>query len=221
MTTEEKIEAIKAAIEKAESCFESDLTPEVIEVPFLGSLKIRALLNNIGKLGTHYGDFGCHKAGSMCSAIYGNDNLKFITAIDSWESDHMNGDKAYPIFLENVNKFIPKRADLHIIIEDVFKVDVKTIHPPIDIYSYDCGHSYRDQKMALTYYRDALADEFIYLCDDWTYGEVKEGTMDGIKKGNYEILFEKELLNTTQGDDLHLNMEWWRGYYVALLRKKK
>jgi len=219
MSTEEKIEAIELAISKADQ-LQSKLTDEVRNVPFLGSLKIRALLNNIGELGTHYADFGCHKAGSMCSAIYGNDNLKYITAIDSWESDHMQGDKAYPVFIENVNKYIPKRADLNIIIEDVFKVDLSHIKAPIDIYSYDCGHSYLDQKMALTYYRGALADEFIYLCDDWTYGEVKEGTMAGIEEGGYEILFEKELLNTTQGEDLHLNTEWWRGYYVALLKKK-
>ena len=220
MNTEEKIEAIKMAIDKAEQ-FQSKLTDAAKDVPFLGSLKIRALLNNIGEIGNHYGDWGCHKAGSMCSAIYGNDNLKYITAIDSWESDHMEGDKAYPVFVENVAKFKPKNSELNVIIEDVFKVDLSLIKHKVDIYSYDCGHSYLDQKMALTYYKPILADEFIYLCDDWTYGEVKEGTMDGIKEGGYEILFEKELLNETQGNDLHLNMEWWRGYYVALLKNKK
>lgn len=220
MNTIEKIEAIKLAIEKADR-FESKLTDEVRDVPFLGSLKIRALLNNIGELGNHYGDFGCHKSGSMCSAIYGNDNLTNITAIDSWESDHMEGDKAYPVFIENVNKYKPAKADLNVIIEDVFKVDLTKIKGKIDVYSYDCGHSFLDQKLALTYYKPILADEFIYLCDDWTYGEVKQGTLAGIKEGGYEILFEQELLNTTQGEDLHLNQEWWRGYGVFLLKNKK
>lgn len=218
MTTSQKIEAIKAAIEKAER-FESKLSAEALDVPFLGSLKIRALLNNLGELGEHYADFGCHKAGSMCSAIYGNNNLKNITAVDSWESDHMQGDKAYPIFLENTNKFKPEGAKVNVIVEDVFKVNLDWINPTIDIYSYDCGHSYFDQKNALVYYKPVLADEFIYCCDDWTYGDVKAGTLDGIKEGGFEVLFEAELLNTTQGEDLHLNDEWWRGYYCALLKK--
>jgi len=125
-----------------------------------------------------------------------------------------------PLFLENTNRFKPDGAKLNVIIEDVFKVDLSKINHPIDIYSYDCGHSFTDQIDALIYYKPVLADEFIYCCDDWTYGDVKKGTLAGIKEGGYEVLFEAELLNTTQGEDLHLNDEWWRGYYVALLKKK-
>jgi len=219
MTTEEKIEAIKEAIRKAEQ-FQSKLTDEVRDVPFLGSLKIRALLNNLGELGEHLLEIGSHKAGSLCSTIFNNDNLKTITAIDSWESDETSEDKAYPQFIENVMTFKPASSELKVIMADCFKVDLLSIENKIDLYGYDAGHSFKDQEMALTYYKPILADEFIYCCDDWTYQQVKAGTLSGIVRGQFEVIFEAELLNTTQGEDLHLNDEWWRGYYVALLRKK-
>lgn len=218
MSTNEKIKLIKEAIKKAEK-FESKLTDEVRDVPFLGSLKIRALLNNLGEIGEHLLEIGSHKSGSFCSTIFKNDNLKTITAIDSWESDENSEDKAYPQFIDNTNKFKPDTAELNVIVGDCFSVDLNKIKNKIDLYGYDAGHSFDDQKNALLYYKPILADEFIYLCDDWTYQRVKEGTLQGIKEGGYKVLFEQELLNTTQGEDLHLNDEWWRGYYVALLKK--
>lgn len=222
MTTNQKINKIKEAIAKADN-FQSKLTDEVRGVPFLGSLKIRALLNNIGELGEHFLEVGSHKGGSFCSTVFKNDNLKIITAIDSWESDHMSGDEAYPVFIANAEKFKPADAVLHTIVSDCFNLPLESAALSLtkyDIYGYDAGHSFEDQRQALIYYKDILADEFIYLCDDWTYGDVKEGTLAGIKEGGFEVLFEAELLNTTQGEDLHLNDEWWRGYFCALLRKK-
>lgn len=220
MTTEQRIEAIRAAIEKADK-FQSKLNEEAISVPFLGSLKIRALLNNLGELATHVCDIGCHKSGSMTSMLYGNGNIQSATAIDSWASDETNEDKAYPQFMENTMKFKPEATELNVIIGDCWEVSLDLIPNKIDLYSYDAGHSLSDQKNALIYYKDMLADEFIYLCDDWAYGDVKKGTLEGIKWGNYEVLFEQELLNTEPYNEVeHRNMEWWRGYAVFLLKKK-
>lgn len=215
----DKITLIKQCIDKAER-FESKLSDEARSVPFLGSLKIRALLNNLGELATHVGEIGSHKSGSLCSTIFGNDNIQSITAIDSWESDATSEDKAYPQFMANTNQFKPAGAELNVIVGDCFAVDLQQIKHPIDLYSFDASHSRRDQRDALIYYKPVLAPEFIYCCDDWTYQEVKAGTLEGIEQGGYEVLFSQELLNTTQGEDLHLNLEWWRGYGVFLLRKK-
>jgi hypothetical protein len=220
MTTEEKIEAIRSAIDKADK-FQSKLSAEAIATPFLGSLKIRALLNNIGELATNVMDIGCHKGASCVSMIYGNNNIENIVAIDSWESDETNEDKAYPQFIANVTKFKPAASELNVIVGDCWEVSLGLIPIKIDLYSYDAGHSQSDQMNALLYYKDVLADEFIYLCDDWAYGDVKAGTMDGIAEGGYEILFQQELLNpegSTEED--HLNDHWWRSYAVFLLKKK-
>lgn len=220
MTTTEKIQAIKEAIEKADK-FQSKLSNEAISTPFLGSLKIRALLNNLGELATNVMDIGCHKGASCVSMAYGNENIKNIVAIDSWESDEVNDDKAYPQFISNVTKLKPAVSELNVIVGDCWSVGLDLIKCEIDLYSYDAGHSRTDQRNALLYYKEVLADEFMYCCDDWAYQEVKEGTLDGIKEGGYEILFEKELLNpewATEED--HLNDHWWRSYAVFLLKKK-
>lgn len=234
----DKIKLIQEAIEKADR-FESKLTPEVIQVPFLGSLKIRALLNNLGAISTNYLEVGCHKGGSFCSTLY-NNPLGLAIAVDNWESDNVLGqDKALDQFIENTGRYKHLLTYRSIIKSDCFNVDFNAhpwniinndelkvvskqeIHFKIDLYNFDAGHSYDEQRKALTYYKEYLADEFIYCCDDWQYGQVKEGTIDGIKDGGYEILFEQELLNPEgYTEDQHLNMHWWRGYYVALLKKK-
>lgn len=213
-----KIEQIQNCIQRADN-FQSKLSSEALSIPFLGSLKIRALLNNLGELATRFMEIGSHKSGSCCSTIFGNDNIKTIIVIDSWASDETNEDKAYPQFVENTLKFKSTNSELKIIMSDCWEVDLSNIEGPVDLYGYDAGHSESDQCNALVYYKPVLADEFIYCCDDWQYEDVKEGTMRGIKEGGYTILFEQELLNTTPGDG-HLNDEWWRGYYVALLKKQ-
>lgn len=215
MTTEEKIIAIKEAIRKADQ-FQSKLSAEALQVPFLGSLKIRALLNNLGELATHFCEAGCHKSGSFTSTLFGNHNIKSATAIDSWASDETNEDKAYPQFISNTQKFKPPTTELNVIVGDCWEVDLALIPNKIDLYSYDCGHSETDQCMALTYYLPVLDDVFIYCCDDYMWPDVKAGTIRGIKEAGLEILFEQELITDHEYD----NMSWWDGYYVALLKKK-
>lgn len=216
MTTKQKIKAIKECIKQADQ-FKSGLSAEAIEVPFLGSLKIRALLNNLGGLATHFLEIGSHKSGSCCSTIFNNDNIKSITAIDSWASDETNEDKAYPQFIENTKKFKPQSAELNVIVGDCWEVSLDLIQNKIDLYGYDAGHSETDQYRALEYYLPVLADTFIYCCDDYGWPEVKAGTQKAIKDLGLEVLFEQELITDHEYD----NDSWWDGYYCALLKKKQ
>lgn len=215
MTEYEKIRAIRFAITKAEA-FQSKLSAEALGVPFLGSLKIRALLNNLGELATHFLEAGSHKSGSFTSTLFGNSNIKSATAIDSWESDETSEDKAYPQFIANTQKFKPETTALNVIVGDCWEVDLALIPNKIDLYSYDCGHSESDQCKALTYYLPVLDDIFIYCCDDFGWPEVKAGTKHGIEECGLEILFEQEFVTDHEYD----NMSWWTGYYIALLKKK-
>lgn len=209
----DKIELIEQAIYNAENSY-SKLKPENFDVPALTSLKIRHFLNNIGTIGKNYLECGVHKGGTFTSSVSYNKNLKHITAVDSFESDHMNGDKALPEFSANAKKFIPDISSFKLIVADCFDVDLEDVKPDVDIYLYDGGHSETDQRKALTYYLPILADEFIYLCDDYDWPEVQKGTQDGIKEANLQVLFEKYL----KGND-HDNDGYWNGFYVALLRK--
>lgn len=211
-----KIELIESAIEKADRFDSKIKSLPAYEVPALASLKIRCLLNNLGEIATNYMECGVHRGGTFCSTIACNSNIKKAFAIDSWASDHMDGQIHELQFLSAANSNISKDTELIVIKEDCFSVDLSKINESIDMFLYDAGHSRYDQKNALVYYYPVLANEFIYLCDDWQFEQVKEGTMDGIKEMGFHILFEKELLT----DKEYNNESWWRGYYVALLKKK-
>lgn len=211
----DKISLIKQAIEKANK-LQSDLPTSQYEVPALTSLRIRHLLNNLGKLGTHYLEIGVHKGGTFTATIAGNRNLKTITAIDSFESDHMNGEVAEKEFNENANKFNPLGTIQNVIIADSFQVHLEDISQKVDLYLYDGGHSEDDQRRALTYYLPVLANEFIFLCDDYDWPEVQKGTQDGIIEAGLEILFDKHIPSAGSHD----NDSYWNGFYIALLKKK-
>lgn len=211
----DKVKKIMKAIDMADRQ-ESDLPVSQFDVPALTSLKIRHLLNNLGKLATHYLEIGVHKGGTFTAFISGNNNLKSVTAIDSFESDHMQGEEAYKQFIENVSKHKPAETHHHLIVSDSFEVHLEDLGEKKDVYLYDGDHSEESQRKALTYYKDTLADEVLFLCDDYDWPEVQKGTQDGIKEAGFEKLFEQHLPSI--GD--HNNDSYWNGFYVALLKKK-
>lgn len=209
-----KIDQIKEAIEKADK-LESKLTPLALAVPALSSLRIRALMNNLGSISSRYMENGVHKAGLTCSTICNNSNLLSLTAIDSWASDETNDDKAEPQFDENVAMLKPLDTKLQKIKSDSFAVDPKDIDGPIDLYLYDSDHSEKAQYDALLHYLPCLADEFIWCVDDLDFPEVIHGTERALKDAPVEVLFRKDF----KGND-HDNMSYWNGFMVALLKKK-
>lgn len=210
-----KIEQIEDAIEKALRR-ESKLTDEVLMVPALSSLNIRHLMNNLGAISFNYLEIGVHKGGLFCSTIFRNDNLKLASAIDSWESDSANEDKAYPQFCDNANKYKPQRTPLVIAQSDSFAPVPENYDRPIaDLYLYDADHSEDAQCKAVTHFLPAMADEFILCVDDFDWDEVRNGTKKGVMESGVEILYSRIF----EGND-HDNEGWWNGYAVFLLKKK-
>jgi len=209
----DKIELIKQAIENGSKRV-SKLPAEQYNVPALTSLNIRHILNNIGALGTIHLECGVHKAGTYTATIAGNNNLISTTAIDSFESDERNEDKAMPQFLANAQRFMPEGTNYQFVLSDTFESFDKIESAGIDLYMYDGDHSEESQRKALTYFKDKLADEFIFLCDDYDWPEVKKGTQDGIKEAGYEVLYDHILVGNN-----HDNDGFWNGFYIALLKK--
>jgi hypothetical protein len=220
MTTEQKIQAIKEAIEKAKS-HQSKMDQTAWGVPALSSLKIRHLMNNLGGISTLYFECGVHKSGVFSSVLRNNQNIIVANANDNFASDETNEDKAYPQFWENTHKCKCPETKLNLLINDTFNVDPIAVIGPVDLYLFDADHSYSSQRKAMTHFLPAMADEFIVCVDDWQYGDVKRGTLDGIADSGCHILFQEELLNAEPyAEDQHRNDEWWRGFYIALLKKK-
>lgn len=222
MTTQEKISAIQGAIEKAKN-LQSKIDETAWSVPALSSLRIRHLMNNLGSISTSYLECGVHRGGLFCSTIRNNPNLINIVANDSFASDATSGESIESHFFANVTMCASKESSFTMLLGDTFGdlPSIVGLQPPIDLYLFDADHSYESQRKAMTHFLPAMADEFIYCCDDWQYGDVKRGTMDGLAESGCEILFQEELLNTEPyTEDEHRNMEFWRGYAVFLLKKK-
>lgn len=214
MTTEQKIQAIKEAIEKAKN-HQSKMDQVAWSVPALSSLKIRHLMNNLGAISTRYFECGVHKGGLFCSTIRNNPNLVMATANDSFASDETSDDKAWPQFTANGAMCKSKETEFAVIVGDTFNVDPSVIVGPIDLYLFDADHGYDSQRKAITHFLHAMADEFIMCIDDMDFPEVWNGTMDGLAEAPVEILFEE----IWKGND-HDNDGAWNGYGIYLLKKK-
>lgn len=210
MTPDQIQTAIDRAIQR-----KSKLTDEALRVPMLGSLQIRHLLNNLGGLATHYLEHGVHKGGSFCSTVFQNELLT-ATAVDCFASDATNTvDPAEPIFRANADKFLHPGTTFELIVSDSFAVKPEQIQMEFDLFYFDGDHSYESQRKALTHFKENMAEEFVYIVDDYMLDPVRTGTQDGIKDGGYEVLFEKELVTNSEYD----NESWWRGIGLFLLRK--
>ena len=87
---------------------------------------------------------------------------------------------------------------------------------------YDGNHTNESHYKALLHYYNCLDDVFIFIVDDWNWQDVRDGTINSIKKLNLKVLYEKEIRLTW--DDSHTcqpqaRNTWWNGIYVAILQK--
>lgn len=201
-----KIELIQQAIDRAER-LESKLTPKQFEIGGFTGEKIRHLLNNLGEISTNYLEIGVLFGSTFVAANYGN-NFNTSIAIDSFVE--FNEDKTAK------KQFINNAADLRYILldQDCWTVPVP-FTDPIDFYTFDGAHDFLSQEKALTYFKDAMADEFIFCLDDANWPEVINGTRSGIEKAGLQILAFWEL----GPHDVGNGGGFWNGFHVYLLKK--
>lgn len=202
-----KIELIKQAIEKAER-EESKLDAEQLAIGGYTSPKIRHLLNNLGEIFQtrsiipiyKYLEIGVHRGSTFVSALFDN-NLPGV-AIDNWSEFNEDG-TVKAEFLKNIKPF---GEAVQFIEADCFTTSLPKNE--YDMYLYDGGHGYEEQKMGITYFLPSMKDEFILCVDDYNWEQVEKGTQDGISECGLTKLFEIKLT-----DGYH------NGFYVALLKK--
>lgn len=215
MTTEQKIEAIKEAIEKAKN-HQSKMDEIAWSCPALSSLWIRHLMSNLGSISTRYLECGVHVSGLFSSVIRNNPNLLSATANDSFASDETGDVKYEPQFYANMQKCICPETEFKMLKGNTFSFSPADVLGPIDLYLYDAHHSYEAERQAITHFLPAMADTFILCKDDYDWSDVARGTQDGIKDSGCEVLFEE----IWKGND-HDNNGAWNGFLITLLRKNK
>jgi len=205
-----KTDLIKQAIQDAEAGKSKLKGSSAFGIPSFTGNKIRHLLNNLGAISTSYLEVGLHKAGTFISTLYRNE-VRGI-GVDNW-SQFEQGGESKKLAYKHCKQFLPEEQ------YQILDKDCWTISPNefsgIDMFNYDGNHAKELQKKALTYFKPMMADEFIYVCDDFSWDDVNEGTREGIFAAGYTIKYQCQLGIFEQND----GEGYWNGILVALLKK--
>ena len=178
----------------------------------MSGIKTRHFYNNLLTIeGSRYLEIGTWKGSSICSAMCGNSGS--VVCVDNWSE--FNGPKYE--FLENFEKY-KGTNDAKYIESDCFHLDITTIGK-FNIYMYDGNHSYDSHYKSVSYFIDAMDDEFILIVDDWNWIDVQRATMDSIKDLNLNVLWSKEIKLNNDGNTTHDKEGWWNGISVFLIKK--
>ena len=177
----------------------------------MSSIKVRSLLNFLLNIpDARYLEIGVWKGSTFYSALV-NNNPTYAIAIDNWSE--FGG--PFTEFEQNL-KVLPSTVQRTFYSGDCFDPTVKNkIDKKFNIYFYDGGHSLDQQRQALTEYIHCMDNDFIYICDDWNWPNVIQGTYQGISQSNLQIVKEWTLPADFNGD----TQNWWNGLWVAQLRK--
>lgn len=191
---------IKQAIEDADYLI-SKLTPEFItSLDGLSSPKVWHLLNNLVAQSDTYLEVGVFKGSTLLAALYNNN--PYAVAVDNFS---MAPDTRAEFFKNTKGK------KFTFIEGDAFSLKLKKIKKPIKLYFYDGHHSPEAQFKAIEYYLPALADEFVYVCDDFDRKKVSIYTHEVIKHFGLKVV---EFHHLTGPDK-----EWWEGIGIIKLKK--
>jgi predicted O-methyltransferase YrrM len=205
---------VDISFQNAESNF-SKITSDIISMEGMSGTKTRHFYNNLlNNQDARYLEIGTWKGSSVCSAMCGNKAK--VLCIDNWSE--FGGPKDE--FVKNFEKFKGEN-DARFIENDCYKVDISGL-PKFNIYMYDGNHSEESHYRALNHYYDCLDDVFIFIVDDWNWQEVRNGTLQSIKKLNLNVLYQKEIRLTMDNSvtlEPLLSKTWWNGIYVAILQK--
>ena len=199
---------IKQCIDNATN-HKSKLTEDYIsKLEGLSSPKVWHLLNNLCSRSTAYLEVGCFKGSTLLAALYKNPVYAF--AIDNFTMSPKTRDE----FFDNT-----KDAQFEFYEGDSFSFDIRKIKKPIDLYFYDGDHSGEAQYKALTHFAGALADEFIFVCDDWDLSKMKTCTFSAVKDLGFKITEYHELKGHTTGTLEARKDGWWDGLGIVKVRK--
>jgi hypothetical protein len=202
---------------------ESKLPDWILEMDGMSGRKYRHFINDLvdSLEDPRYLEIGCWKGSTSCSAIFGNEVKSYC--IDNWSE--FGGPKN--IFCENVQKCTDECDDIEIIFEeaDFRKINYTEIGK-YNVYLFDGPHEEKDQYDGLMFAQPALDDEFIFICDDWNWERVRNGTMNAIKTLNLDVLFSIDIRTTDDDsyppeENTKQNSDWHNGYYISVLKKNE
>ena len=199
----------------------SNLPEWILNMEGMSGISYRCFINNLIKYlnNSKYLEVGCWKGSTTCSAIFGNEVKSYC--IDNWSE--FGGPKK--VFCENIQKCVNECDDIEIIFEeeDFRKINYTKIGK-YNVYFFDGPHGEKDQYDGLMVAQPALDDEFIFICDDWNFKQVREGTKNAFIDNKIEILYSLTIFTSLNGgmsiiDNCIQNSHWHNGYFISICKK--
>lgn len=215
---DEMVKVVRDSLQQA-YCGDPSISKDLEKLEGMSSRRFRFFLNLLPKKidKPRYLEVGLWKGSTFCSAIWNNASLT-AAGVDNWSL--FGGPKE--ACLENVKKFSEGNPKISVIDSDFKKVTYTKLQgSPFNIYFYDGGHSYEEQRDCLKIVDAALDNKFLFIVDDYNWKEVREGTKDALK--GYNVLYQFEVRTTM--DDSHSSQSntysnHHNGLFVAVLQKR-
>ena len=207
-----EIEHIELSIIKAIEG-KSKLVSGILDIEGMSSSRNRHLLNNLLDMpDVNYLEIGAWKGSTFVSALYKN-NVTSAYAIDDWSQFMEEPVDIRYYFLKNCKKY---GINYKLIETNCFVVNLKDIKSKINIFFYDGDHGRKLTRNSLLYYFNVLADEFLYIVDDYDWEGPSLGVADALEKTNLDVVYSKHLKSNGMNDI----DTWWNGLGIFILRKR-
>jgi hypothetical protein len=200
----------------------SKLSDWVLGINGMSGVKYRHFINNLieNLKNPKYLEIGCWRGSTSCSALYGN--LVDAYCIDNWVE--FGGPKQE--FMNNMQRCVDESEDkvgIEFEENDFRQVNYDKIGN-YNVYMFDGPHEEDDQYDGVVIPQNALDNEFIFICDDWNWKKVRNGTEKSFLDLNLKVLYSLDIRTTS--DDSHpvtensmQNSDWHNGYYIAVCKK--
>jgi hypothetical protein len=167
-----------------------------------------------------YLEVGTWTGSTACSAMYKNKVKCFF--VDNWEQFNPNGN-IKNLFFDHTERIKQKSPEASMsFVEDDFRKIAYSNIGKYNVYFFDGPHEEQDQYDGVVYAQPALEDEFIFICDDWNWTQVRSGTLQAFADLGIDISYSLEIRTTLDGntpENVYETSDWHNGYFIASCKK--
>jgi len=169
-----------------------------------------------------YLEVGTWTGSTACSAMYRNKVDCFF--VDNWDQFNPHGN-VKNLFFEHTQKVKQQssQANFDFVESDFRKVAYNEIGK-YNVYFFDGPHEEKDQYDGVVYAQPALENEFIFICDDWNWHQVRAGTAQAFSDLGIDIQYSLEIRTTLDGSTpsvVYETSDWHNGYFIASCKKNE